>query len=431
MKRILFLSFAWLLVTGCNRDFEESDIGPSVPNDSSVCSSVRSQEEALEGLFAVLERIDAPDETRAGTFRQVQSVTALKTAAVCDPTRSGAGPGAEDLFYLVSFGEGNGSAVLGVDRRLPEVLAVLDETVLTPADFVRGDGTRSGEEGESPLDFILSRLVASSISTMAVNPGGPGTPGGPTNPNPNEPRQPFIPRTETFVTADKRQPPLLKTKWGQRFPYDKYCNGCLAGCVPIAVAQFLAYHNAPNPNTIMGETFDWNLIHQCDYGKTPSEAAEDEIARYVRMLGIVLKTEYGVTGSSTTMDNAAATVKCLGFPAAALRAYDSGIAQQIVLAQKPLIMRGRGASGGHAWIVDGWYYYESHTYRIVGAVSTHIGMTQYIWAHCNFGWYGCGDGYYDPWVFDTSLCKDKDKDAGDRNITDNLRFDAEFQLIAY
>lgn len=435
MKRILYFCFIWLLVAGCNQDFEEPSIGPPVQNESSDYSSVRSQEEALEGLFAALERIDAPDETRAGTFRQVQSVTTLKTAAVCDPTRSGAIPDTEDLFYLVSFGEGKGSAVLGVDRRLPEVLAILDETVLTPEDFVRNDDTRSGEEEESPLDFILSRMIASSISTMASNPGGPGNPIGPGNPrpNPNEPKDPIIPRRETHIIENKRQPPLLKTKWGQWSPYNNYCNGCPAGCGPIAVGQFLAYHNAPNPNTIMGETFDWNLIHQNDYGKTPSEAAEDEVARYIRTLGIPLGTKYGPNASPTDQSAYAGTIKYLGFPNATMCGYDMNKAQQMIFAQKPFILRGKNSDSekGHVWVVDGWHLYEARIIVSRGAFVISTETIRDVWAHCNFGWYGSGDGYYMPGLFNTDYVKEWDTSVGDVPSSKRHYYDEELRMVTY
>lgn len=155
-----------LLLAACSRSSEEPDsiLSPNTPDPSP--SWVRSQEDALESLAATLENLEGSESTRAASVRQIRSVETVKMADVAPSTRSGAASDTDDIFYLVSFGEGSGSAILGADRRLPAVLAVLDETVLTPDDLTCSEE----REIETPQDFVLSCLVGSAVSTMAIDP---------------------------------------------------------------------------------------------------------------------------------------------------------------------------------------------------------------------------------------------------------------------
>ena len=152
MKKIVFWMLL-LLSAACSRSSEEPDsiLSPNTPDPSP--SWVRSQEDALESLAATLENLEGSESTRAAFVRQIRSVETVKMADVAPSTRSGAASDTDDIFYLVSFGEGSGSAILGADRRLPAVLAVLDETVLTPDDGHRPSLARYPESVRSkPLD---------------------------------------------------------------------------------------------------------------------------------------------------------------------------------------------------------------------------------------------------------------------------------------
>lgn len=90
MKKILFWGLL-LLAAACFRSSEEPDFlfSPNAPEPSS--SWVRSQDDALETLAAMLENLEGSESTRAASVRQIRS----------------------------------------------SVLAVLDETVLTPDDLTR------------------------------------------------------------------------------------------------------------------------------------------------------------------------------------------------------------------------------------------------------------------------------------------------------
>lgn len=417
-----------LLTAACFRQSEETDFIASVPN-LDPAPWIRSQSEALETLAATLERLDGNDDaTRSAAPRRVCSVATVKGADLITATRSGAVSEADELFYLVSFGERSGSAILGADRRLPSVLAVLDETVLTLADLARS----ASEEPETPQDFVLSNLIGSAISTMAIDPPKPDIPNPGFDPNPWTPMKPR-PHTEILVSCDKRQTPLLKTKWGQGHPYNKYCLDCPAGCGPIAVAQFLTFWQLPDPNVVGNQTFDWNLICENYYGKWASSRAKDEVARYVQTLGICLKAGYSLSGTSTVITDVEGFLKALAFPNATLLNYDAATAERMVFAGQPIIIRGQkdGEDQGHDWILDGWYRYEAKICTWVNNVMVSAEPIQDVLAHCNFGWDGRCDGYYYPWLFDTTQCQGQDKTVGDRNDGMQYRFDSDLKIIVY
>lgn len=108
MKKIVFWMLL-LLLAACSRSSEEPDsiLSPNTPDPSP--SWVRSQEDALESLAATLENLEGSESTRAASVRQIRSVETVKMADVAPSTRSGAASDTDDIFYLVSFGEGSGS----------------------------------------------------------------------------------------------------------------------------------------------------------------------------------------------------------------------------------------------------------------------------------------------------------------------------------
>ena len=424
MKKILFWGLL-LLAAACSRSSEEPDFlfSPNAPEPSS--SWVRSQDDALETLAAMLENLEGSESTRAASVRQIRSVETVKVADVAPSTRSGAVSDADDIFYLVSFGEGNGSAILGADRRLPSVLAVLDETVLTADDLTCSEE----QEIENPQDFVLSCLVGSAISTLAIDPPSPDIPNPGFDPNPWTPMKPR-PHTEVLISCNKRQEPLLKTRWGQGHPYNKYCLGCPAGCGPIAVAQFLTFWSFPDPNVVGSQTFDWNLIRMNSVGGFPTFRAENEVARYVQTLGVCLKAQYGENQTSITYKDIPGFLNGLGFSDGVFYDYDAVSAERMVFAGRPVIMRGNhDGENGHIWLLDGWYRYEAKKCTWVGNAMVSAEPIQDILTHCNFGWKGAWDGYYYPWAFDTALRQGYDK--GEIIGDDPALFDTGLKMFVY
>ena len=162
MKRLFLLFSAWMFFLSCTRDADENFVlSPQVPEPVSPYAVPES--EALQSLAVALQQIDGSDETRAGGVRKPLSIRTVKASDVFETTRSADIPDLENLFYVVSFGEGNGSAVLGADRRISSVFAILDETVLTSEDLFRTDATRAAgleeDDPERDIRIYLTNLI--------------------------------------------------------------------------------------------------------------------------------------------------------------------------------------------------------------------------------------------------------------------------------
>ncbi len=411
MKKILAI-FTTVMLLGCTTNHDEV-----VVTMKSVKSTAISKEQALKNLYGELKLLYG--ETRTdGSQRTVKSIKPLKGAI----TRSGNALD-NDLLYIVEFEEGQGSAVLAADTRLKPVIAVLDSDVFTAQDFASDD--------MEDISVYMASLItdyaegAASVASVGLLPA-PG-------------------HTVVDTIYYSNIPPMLKTKWHQESPYNDLCllsNGdtTVAGCAAIAIAQFAYYHKSPD--TINGYDVDWELLSNCEYGAMqptdfnggligggtigggligdgligggnisfdPYVLAKAEVANFVYNIGIAIGLDYtsGSVGASIyQMDN------CLyrfGYECTLMQ-YSSYAAKNIVSNDKPVIVVGFNSVGfGHAWLIDGWKECIIRTTTAlplpegpVGSVEPEYEITEVYFnrIHCNFGWDGKCDGYYNGDVFD-------------------------------
>jgi len=398
----------------------------------------------LQSLDNELAMICGGDETRAAQpRRRVKAVRNVAYADVAPATRSDEMPDdVADLFYIVEFADGEGSAVLGADKRVEPVVAILDQTVLTPEDFATAD---------IESDDITSYMAALMINSSITFPGGDDT-AGYDKPLPID--KFWGPGRDTVF---HKQAPLLRTKWNQSVsPYNDLCynNGeqCPAGCGPIAVAQLLMSNQYPSNITINGQPFSWNLLSQCYYGRIPSYSARLEAARFVYHVGQYMHVTYDTQGSSTSSINIPPLLNYLGYQSISLQSFSLSAARNMVYNnQLAFYMRGQNAvsNWGHALVIDGWNEYTVRTWNCY--YDTHGGTDMeildrvllssetYTKMHCNFGWGGLCDGYYAYNVFDTTkrlFGGNIDTSVGDRGGiagTDETKYlyNANFQMITY
>ena len=204
--------------------------------------------------------------------------------------------------------------------------------------------------------------------------------------------------------------PLLKTNWGQNYPYNYYCpdKGCAstnmyghskAGCVAIAAAQIVRYWSPYLPHT----PYQWDDMpnratdnpSQLEKHKSVSEKQYNGIlsmARLIHDIGVAVDMEYGCSGS---------TAESKDIPNVLRRNYSfysGGVYQKLadnkaenkiienIDAKQPVIIRGKKNllsfnNPGHAWICDG--------YKTLLSASEK----SYLF-HMNFGWDGNCNGWY-------------------------------------
>lgn len=181
-----------------------------------------------------------------------------------------------------------------------------------------------------------------------------------------------------------------KILWGQSSNNDKSCYpsynqlcptfhnvGCernVVGCGAVALAQVLWYYKWPLyayvPNTIspLGipskethfQLYDWDLMPPTLHNTTLEEKA-NMIATLLRDCGYSIRTKYGSEGSTSNLTN---TVKALkevwGYSSNAKlfqKASTSNWTQKLkteIDEGRPIIYRGQGPEGGHAFVIDGY-----------------------------------------------------------------------------
>ena len=222
--------------------------------------------------------------------------------------------------------------------------------------------------------------------------------------------------------------PLLKTQWGQGAPFNGKCpsNGkqtTLVGCVPVALAQVLNYYHSDHKGTgqlyyahqeaemeydidYSNVSYDWNnMLNTYEEGKY-TQAQADAVAKLMVECGVASKAKYDYDATSANIPFVALN-KYYGFDCVYLKRdfYVPGssmvwnssshfyqptakwmkVIQDELAAGRPIIYSGnnRKSNGGiyefpemaHCFVIDG------------------IDAENYV--HCNWGWGGLDDGYFD------------------------------------
>ena len=198
-------------------------------------------------------------------------------------------------------------------------------------------------------------------------------------------------------TADAVQP-LLKSKWGQDYPYSKQTQ-YVTGCVATAVAQVMYYHRWPAQgkgqesytvkfdNTVRSADFtkshyDWDNMLPDYNRRNVTTKQEDAVALLMNDVGIATNMQYTDRASGTQSYMAERALRnYFDYDAALVTRANEGVDNFIEIVKEelrngfPLYISGDSRSGGgHAWVCDGFDKEDMF--------------------HMNFGWNGQADGYY-------------------------------------
>lgn len=204
--------------------------------------------------------------------------------------------------------------------------------------------------------------------------------------------------------------PLLKSTWGQGFPYNMKCpmerrseyegKQCLTGCVPTAIAQVMYYYQYPERPT--GSVFyydskqstwreldfdnqpkfDWENINN-EYETTPTVEQCTAVADLFVSVTHASKADFGYDVTlATPKSSVARMADYFGYSKDITHHersdYDDDTWASLIIteleAERPVIYRGANSTIGHTFVCDG---YDGN------------GMF-----HINWGWRGKSDGYY-------------------------------------
>lgn len=204
--------------------------------------------------------------------------------------------------------------------------------------------------------------------------------------------------------------PLLKSTWGQGFPYNMKCpmerrsgyegKQCLTGCVPTAIAQVMYYYRYPERPTgsvfyydskqstwreldfDSQPKFDWDNINN-EYETTPTVEQCNAVADLFVSVTHASKADFGSDVTlATPKSSVARMADHFGYSKDITHHersdYDDDSWASLIIteleAARPVIYRGANSTIGHTFVCDG---YDGN------------GMF-----HINWGWRGKSDGYY-------------------------------------
>lgn len=201
--------------------------------------------------------------------------------------------------------------------------------------------------------------------------------------------------------------PLINTRWDQSpyinamCPFDTDLNErTVSGCVATALAQIMKYWNYPQQGT------GFHTYHHQDFGAQSANfggtnyqwaqmpnvinSSNDAVATLLYHIGVGVEMDYGVNGSAAATfeydpgqhSGAYALKNYFGYKetlkGVSREEYTDQEWSQLLRNEldqgRPLLYRGSGSGGGHAFVCDG---YSSDTYF-----------------HFNWGWGGYQDGYF-------------------------------------
>jgi len=218
----------------------------------------------------------------------------------------------------------------------------------------------------------------------------------------------------SFLTKDPDGvvvPPLTTTLWNQGEFYNAYtpkdsdpdaiAGGTYCGCVPVALAQLMKFHNYP-PRGNQSITYQdpqygsqsadfCNTIY--DWANMPDELTgpNDDVAEFIYHTGAATQTSYSTTYSETFVSYIRdALVHFFNYDEAANWFYDNNndfarIAIDDLNLGRPVLVTGVAPNNGgaHSWVVDGYGYF---------LMPDPNQPNEFF--HFNWGWGGDNNGWF-------------------------------------
>lgn len=248
-----------------------------------------------------------------------------------------------------------------------------NEALLADSNY---QGSWSVSEIENALSDIKSQEFSKTIETDATECYYPGYPPGCTSIC-----------QDTYFTKG----PLLQSYWGQRDGFNNYLphKGCsstnngrsLAGCIPVAMAQVMRYHEHP--------------ATRYDFSAMPlGTGGSNEISRLISDIGNSLNVSYGCNNSWVNPGVIDGGFGLYWYSGVIYENYD-GTDYHVVKSElnknQPVLLEGKEkplisfdfSHVWHVWVCDG--------YRTRYDCENGIG---YLYFHMRWGWYGNHDGWY-------------------------------------
>lgn len=347
------------------------------------------------------------NQTRSSNLHQVTTISTVNYNDLAFQTRSNTTTTAGELLYIANF-EDSGYAILAADDRLAPIIAIIEQGNLSHNEFVS-----SATDKKSISTPVISYIAEYAIRTLSND--LPPIDGFQPHPSP----LPDLTLYENWKTESKVGP-LVSTKWNQESPYNYYTPNKYAGCVAVALAQYITaeyykwrVRNLKYRPKINNVEIDWNKIfasiekNKKSFSSNENTEEAKAVAWLIYNCGKAVGTSYGTIGEKGSFANTSQIFNLLstyGFAASQKTAYDTEtITISIEKAKQPVMILGRSYSStgesGHYWIIDG-IYRQIRNVTEYNNNNTKKWTERRLFFHVNFGWGGTCDGYFYPGVFD-------------------------------
>ena len=279
-----------------------------------------------------------------------------------------------DCFHVFNVGQNEGFVIVSGDDRTPEILGYTDHGTYDvdnlPPNFVNWLKCRTEE-----ISYMREHNIESS------------------------------PATHSMRSARAAVAPMLKTKWGQSYPFNMgypEVNGqaCITGCVATALAQVLYYHKYPIGNTteipgyttsthhiqmstLQPTTFDWGNM-ALTYNSNSTQAQKVAVSHLMFYCSTAVKANLDPGGTGAYSYQQLVSLRnYFGYSKNAKQVSRSkyslskweDMMYEEVAAGRPVLYSGNAGDGqaGHAFVLDG---YDGENF------------------HFNWGWNGTCDGNF-------------------------------------
>lgn len=382
MRHLTFIFVAIILFNSCTtQEFEELTEVSSllISEQNHVISADEAIRLAREAIMTI------PNEK----FLESRSQNDYDGASVSVVTNN------DVPLYIVNFKNGGYAIVHGQsEAKEPVLIMSADEYFETNA-----------LNPNSPANFLLN---------LATKYTPEDDPSNTIIPNDN-PDAPFIIEhnghtCNVYVTRDtigSKEKHMVRTLWNQTYPYNFFCptiNGrpCLAGCLPVAMAQIMSYHY--KPTSYNNHTYNWGAIHSTITKSSPGDAGAIDIAHLLHDLGELMDSDYGLDATGTNWYKAPLGFTTFGYHTPYECAFSFEVAREELNAQCPILAMGTNSSTGgcHAWVIDGLFCVDViQQYRRVdnNVPCDRIVYTEDKFLHCNWGWGGYQNTFVRPNLF--------------------------------
>lgn len=393
-------------------------------------------DEAMSNLDLFMQ--DLYGESRSGKHRKY-SVDNVIAYSIPKSTRSVVNVDLPDtLVYIVPFEDASGYAILGAQRNMSPIYSVVEKGVFNFEKFSNAIDSEINNNIISRSEYLERMIQEECVECLEYAVDSESFTYGMTanaiigdaikdpvilNPSPDIPEitpgGPVVVARESKVGYEfvEYVAPMVKTAWHQYSPLNTYCKDkdgaiCPVGCVVIAVAQILAYHEYPRNKAFNNVVVDWSLVkaldvYDYDENKVDSESAiaANQLANLCFELGKkeYCNVKYATDGTPTTIYKAKDALSKLEYKNLDIRLGfakgDREVAYNQLREGELVFMKAATSNSAHAWVVDGFVvrkpkivettYYSDGTKT---SKTTYDSNQELI--HINWGWNGYYDGYY-------------------------------------